>query len=95
MKNLFKKLMPTFLAASMPTVSFCQLKIQDLSSIKTEAEKGADATKEIALYFIGSVLVIALIFVVWEVASGKPNAKEHVIGWFIAVILVIIAGIIV
>ncbi|MDR0603566.1 MAG: hypothetical protein LBG80_04595 [Bacteroidales bacterium] len=72
-----------------------KLKITDFSSIKDPVKEGAETMSEMAWYIIGTVLLLGLIFVIWQVVSGKPNANTYVIAWFVALVLSIIGGFVV
>jgi len=36
---------------------------------------------------VGAVLAVGLVFVVYQLANGKPNASKYLISWIIAVIV--------
>lgn len=58
--------------------------IQGMSS--AFAEKSFSISEIIAT----TALAIALFFVIYEVASKRPHAREYVIAWFVAVILYVV-----
>ena len=66
------------------------LKIQSLAEVQSTAEEGSNTILEIAKYVLASVLGIALIFVVYALATNQPHAKEFLLGWVIAVIVIMI-----
>ena len=66
-------------------------KIQSLSEIESEVADASSSLGNMAKYIIGAVLLIALIGVIYMVASSHPKSKEAVIGWIAAVIVYIIA----
>lgn len=90
-----KKLLALFTPTIVSITTFAQLKVNDFSEIENQVEKGTNSVKTIAFGILSGVMALALIFVIWEVATGKPHAKEHVISWFIAVAIIIIAALII
>ena len=58
----------------------------NITSIKTQVKTQTDGLKDIIMYVIGAVLGIALIFVIWMIASQHPKAKEAGIGMLVAII---------
>lgn len=71
------------------------LKIQSLSEVQSTAEEGANTILEIAKYVLAAVLAIALIFVVYALATNQPHAKEYLLGWVIAVVVIMIGFLII
>lgn len=47
-------------------------------------------TNNIAGYIISAMLSVALLFVVWALATNKNNAKTYLIAWFVALIFALI-----
>jgi len=60
--------------------------------IETQAQKGADTVKSVAFYILAAVLAIGLVFVIYALATSNPKAKEYLIGWIIAVIVIAVAN---
>jgi uncharacterized membrane protein len=71
------------------------LKISSVSEVEAKAKESTDSVINIAKYVVSSALAIGLIFVVYAMATSNPHAKEYLIGWVIAVIVVIIAWLII
>ncbi len=94
-KNAILKTIATTSLALAPIWAQAQLKINSLNQVTDQAKEGADAIKTVATYVVAAVLGIGLIFVVYALATSNPKAKEYVIGWVIAVIVVLIAGMII
>jgi len=97
-KNKLLLLMMVFTLSASVDVVYAQsyaLKISSISQIESTAKEGSDAVKSIALYVVGAVLAIGLIFVIYALATSNPKAKEYLIGWIIAVIVILIAGMII
>ncbi len=94
-KNVILKTIATTSLALAPIWAQAQLKITSLNEVTEQAKDGADAVKTVATYVVAAVLGIGLIFVVYALATSNPKSKEYVIGWVIAVIVVLIAGMII
>ena len=62
------------------------MKINDLSGLESQVEKSSTSIVTMAKWGFAVVFVITGIFVAWEIASNKNNAKEHGIAWFIALV---------
>lgn len=89
MKSVLKKAFLSTMGVCVAYADvFCQ--ISDMNSLKTEITSGADFFKSTAKIVLSAVAIVALIGVVYMVATNNPRAKEAVIGWFVAVILIII-----
>ena len=71
------------------------LKIQSISEIEEKAKESTDTIINIGKYVVSSALAIGLIFVVYALATSNPHAKEYLIGWIIAVVVVVIAWLII
>lgn len=67
------------------------LKISSLSEIESKAKEGSDTMKNLAIYVIGAVLALALVFVIWALSSNNPHGKEYFIGWIVAVVVYLVA----
>lgn len=71
------------------------LKIQSLSEVQSTAEEGANTILEVAKYVLAAVLAVALIFVIYALATNNPHAKDYLLGWVIAVVVIMIAFLII
>jgi uncharacterized BrkB/YihY/UPF0761 family membrane protein len=71
------------------------LKISSVSEVENKAKESTDSIINIAKYVVSSALAIGLIFVVYAMATSNPHAKEYLIGWVIAVVVVVIAWLII
>jgi hypothetical protein len=76
--------------ALLPVWSYAQVKITSLSEIESKAKEGATTLINIAKYAIGAVLFLALIFVIYAIATNKQNAREYAIGWVIALVVYLV-----
>ena len=45
----------------------------------------------IAKYGIGGVFAVALVFVIYSIATNQPHAKEYGVGWIVAFIFYLVA----
>lgn len=79
------------LTVFMPADLVAQPKIKNINEISGEVKSASTAIGDMAKYIIGAVLFIALIGVIYMVASSHPKSKEAVIGWIAAIIIYIIA----
>lgn len=43
----------------------------------------------VAGYIAATILGVALVFVVWALATNKENAKTYLIAWFVALVFTI------
>ena len=97
MKNLDKKafwiLSMVLILNLYPAIqSFGQApKATDINGVQTAVQNSATSMIQMAKYIIGAVLFIALIGVVYMVASNHPKSKEAIIGWVVALVVYIIA----
>src|ERR1035437_5716854 len=66
-------------------------KVRDISGVTTAVKNSATNIIQMAKYIIGAVLFIALIGVIYMVASNHPKSKEAIIGWIVALVVYIIA----
>jgi len=72
--------------------SYCQdPKVKDIKGIETQVKNSATSMIQMAKYIIGAVLFIALITVIYMVASNHPKSKEAIIGWIVALVVYFIA----
>ena len=70
------------------------LKINSLS-VTDKAKEGADTILDVAKYILAAVLGIALVFVIYSLATNNPHAKEYLLGWIIAVVVIMVAFLII
>ena len=56
------------------------LKISSLSEVTDTAKEGADTILDVAKYILAAVLGIALVFVIYSLATNNPHAKEYLLG---------------
>lgn len=71
------------------------IKISSLSDVESKAQEGSDTIIVIAKYALGVALAVALIFVIYALASNNPHAKEYLLGWIIAVAVIMVAFLII
>ena len=57
--------------------------------------EGADTILDVAKYILAAVLGIALVFVIYSLATNNPHAKEYLLGWIIAVVVIMVAFLII
>jgi hypothetical protein len=67
------------------------LKINSLSEVTDKAKEGADTILDVAKYILAAVLV----FVIYSLATNNPHAKEYLLGWIIAVVVIMVAFLII
>lgn len=67
------------------------LKISSLSDVESKAQEGSATILNIAKYVLAAVLGIALVFVIYALATNNPHAKEYLLGWIIAVAVIMVA----
>jgi hypothetical protein len=67
----------------------------DYSEVEGEVTKASSAGITIIETLIGVVLAIGLINAIYQVASGKHESRDKIVGWAIGVVLYIIGLIIV
>ena len=71
------------------------IKISSLADVESKAEEGSTTILNIAKYVLGAVLGVALIFVIYALATNNPHAKEYLLGWIIAVAGIMVAFLII
>lgn len=71
------------------------LKISSLAEVTDTAREGADTILDVAKYILAAVLGIALVFVIYSLATNNPHAKEYLLGWIIAVVVIMVAFLII
>jgi hypothetical protein len=62
------------------------VKINDLSGLESEVEKSSDSVVSMVKYVFGALFILSALFVAWEIANNKNNAKEHAIAWVVALV---------
>ena len=67
----------------------------NLSEVTDKAKEGADTILDVAKYILAAVLGIALVFVIYSLATNNPHAKEYLLGWIIAVVVIMVAFLII
>ncbi len=81
-----------FLTLALPAESNAQQpRISSISEIEGQVHDASRSLGTMAKYIIGAVMFIALIGVVYMVATSHPKSKEAVIGWVASIIVYIIA----
>lgn len=71
------------------------VKISSLAEVESTTQDASNTVLNIAKYLLGAVLAVGLIFVVYSIATKNPNAKDYLLAWVIAVIVVIIGNMII
>jgi hypothetical protein len=66
-------------------------KVTSINGIESQVKTSATSLIQMAKYIIGAVLFIALIGVIYMVASNHPKSKEGIIGWIVALVVYCIA----
>lgn len=86
-----------FILLGTTEMSFAQsgLKISSLSEVTDTAKEGADTILDVAKYILAAVLGIALVFVIYSLATNNPHAKEYLLGWIIAIVVIMVAFLII
>ena len=67
------------------------IKVSSLSELESKAKEGTDSVVNIAKYGIGGVFAVALVFVIYSIATNQPHAKEYGVGWIVAFIFNLVA----
>lgn len=97
-KRLFMILglfMLTFVIVPEVVEAQSALKISSLSDVESKAQEGSNTILNIAKYVLAAVLGIALVFVIYALATNNPHAKEYLLGWIIAVAVIMVAFLII
>lgn len=68
---------------------------REISARFIQAKEGADTILDVAKYILAAVLGIALVFVIYSLATNNPHAKEYLLGWIIAVVVIMVAFLII
>ena len=63
------------------------LKISSLSEVTDTAKEGADTILDVAKYILAAVI--------YSLATNNPHAKEYLLGWIIAVVVIMVAFLII
>lgn len=71
------------------------LKISSLSEVESKAKEGSDTVTNIAKYVLGGVLAVSLVFVIYALATNNPHGKEYLLGWIVAVIVIMVGFLII
>lgn len=71
------------------------LKISSLADVESKAQEGSNSILNVAKYVLAAVLGIALVFVIYALATNNPHAKEYLLGWIIAVVVIMVAFLII
>lgn len=85
----------TFVVVPQVVEAQSALKINSLSDVESKAQEGSDTILNIAKYVLAAVLGIALVFVIYSLATNNPHAKEYLLGWIIAVAVIMVAFLII
>ena len=85
----------TFVVVPRVVEAQSALKISSLSDVESKAQEGSDTILNIAKYVLAAVLGIALVFVIYSLATNNPHAKEYLLGWIIAVAVIMVAFLII
>jgi uncharacterized BrkB/YihY/UPF0761 family membrane protein len=91
LKSLIMLMFLFTLTLSVPVNVMGQPKITSLTEVEEKVKDSSTSIGNMAKYIIGAVLLIALIGVIYMVASSHPKSKEAVIGWIVAIVVYIIA----
>ena len=70
----------TFVVVPQVVEAQSALKISSLSDVESKAQEGSDTILNIAKYVLAAVLGIALVFVIYSLATNNPHAKEYLLG---------------
>ena len=85
----------TFVVVPQVVEAQSALKISSQSDVESKAQEGSDTILNIAKYVLAAVLGIALVFVIYSLATNNPHAKEYLLGWIIAVAVIMVAFLII
>jgi len=95
-KLFMSRKMTMFLAALYPVFCYAQdLKISSLGEIEQKSQEGSQTILNIAKYVLGAALSIGLVFCIYALATNNPKAKEYLIGWIIAVVVILVGYLII
>lgn len=80
------------ISVATPVATMAQKELNiTMDQLNDKVGEASEGMAKMAKTIIGAVLFIALIGVIYMVASSHPKSKEAVIGWIVAVIIYIIA----
>lgn len=98
LSNLYRKVfvllgMMLLMGIIFPEVSNAQggLKINSFSDIESKVQEATTSTRNIVVYVIGACFLVALVFVIWAISRNDPHKVDYALGWFIAIIIYVIA----
>lgn len=63
---------------------------EGLTEINQWSTEFSSTTNNVAWYIVAAMLTVALIPVIYAVASNNNNARTYVLAWFVALIFVLI-----
>ena len=63
----------------------------NIQGVQSQVQSSANGIIQMVKYVIGAVLFVALVTVVYMVATNHPKSKEYIIGWIVALVVYIIA----
>ncbi len=63
---------------------------EGLTEISQWSTEFSSATNNVAWYIVAAMLTVALIPVIYAVASNNNNAKTYVLAWFVALVFALI-----
>ncbi|MCQ2208706.1 MAG: hypothetical protein MJZ34_00270 [Paludibacteraceae bacterium] len=86
-----KKFFLTCSSVMAVAMANAQLKIGSVSDMNNQVKDASSAVVTMAQYVVAAVLGVALIFVIYALATSSQRAKEYLIGWIIAVVVCLIA----
>lgn len=81
----------TFIVVPQLDAQSSALKISSLSEVESKAKEGSDTMKNVAMYVVGAVLAIAIVFVIYALSTNNPHGKEYLLGWIVAVVVYLVA----
>lgn len=64
--------------------------VDGLTEISQWSTDFSATTNNVATYIVAAMLAVALVPMIWAVASNKSNAKTYVLAWFVALIFALI-----
>lgn len=63
---------------------------EGLTEISQWSTEFSGTTNNVAAYIIAAMLAVALIPMIYAVASNKSNARTYVLAWFVALIFALL-----
>ena len=64
--------------------------VEGLNQIKGWSGEFNNTSFSVAGYITAAMLGVSLIFVVWDLATKKDNARTYLVAWFVALIFAIV-----